>query len=153
MPILFQNALVGHVVLGLFGILFSAILLILLLKKDFNIKVLRLSSFVAFLSFLGSWITGGSYYVNYYGSNVKPGIKAGDYRWAHSVVMETKEHVFLFLPILSAFIFLALLLLGKKLKKDRSLKNALTFLVLLVVLIGLFISFMGLLISSAADAF
>jgi hypothetical protein len=36
-----------------------------------------------------------------YGSQVKPIILAGLHPWVHKVVMEAKEHIFIFLPIIA----------------------------------------------------
>ena len=52
-----------------------------------------------------SWVSGGYYYLAHYGPHVKPAIKAGSLPWAHTVGMELKEHVFLFLPFLGLSIY------------------------------------------------
>ncbi|MBI2096914.1 MAG: hypothetical protein HYT40_02040, partial [Candidatus Sungbacteria bacterium] len=51
---------------------------------------------VGVLAFIASWLAGGYYYVVYYGTLVKPVIKSGAASWAHNIIMETKEHIFLF---------------------------------------------------------
>lgn len=53
---------------------------------------------------LAAWVFGGWYYVAEYGNAIKPIIKAGPLPWTHSVIMETKEHLFLFLPFLAILI-------------------------------------------------
>src|SRR3989304_5739104 len=60
-------------------------------------KRLRLPAVLGLTSFVLSWIFGGYYYVNYYGAIVKPVIKSGLAPWAHNIIMETKEHIFLFI--------------------------------------------------------
>jgi hypothetical protein len=47
-----------------------------------------------------SWVLGGYWYVNYYGPE-KAMILRGPWPWAHSIVMETKEHLF-FIPLILA---------------------------------------------------
>lgn len=60
--------------------------------------------------FVASWIAGGYYYVVYYGSLVKPSIKSGSAPWAHSIFMEVKEHIFLFIiPLAVTALFITLL--------------------------------------------
>lgn len=150
MPILFQSLLLGHVLLGLSGVVLFVVVLLGLFQAVVKIRSSRVVSFFGFLSFLVSWILGGYYYVNYYGSSVKPGIKAGDYSWAHKVIMETKEHVFLFLPFLAFIIFLTFLLAGNNLNQDLGLKRVITFLTFLTIILGILIAVMGIFISGAA---
>lgn len=101
------------------------------------------------LSFVLAWIIGGLYYVNYYGSLVKPIIKAGSAPWAHSVVMESKEHIFLLIiPMAATAFFLSFL--KKKEIEEYGLKLPFLVLVLLIALIALSIGAMGYIISAAA---
>lgn len=57
---------------------------------------LRIAAGIGLFGFIASWFFGGFYYVNYYGGLVKLVIKSGAAPWAHSVFMETKEHIFCF---------------------------------------------------------
>lgn len=148
MPFLFQQLLIWHVVIGLLGITFFVVVLLGLLKIYLNLRKLRIFSLLGLLSFLGAWILGGYYYVAYYGSAVKPIIKAGDYPWAHSIIMETKEHVFLFLPFLAAVVFLALWLSGEEAVETR-LRKPLIAITLLIVVFGVFMAAAGTIISGA----
>ena len=76
-------------------------------KIDERIKI---AAIIGVICFILAWITGGVYYLEYYGPEVKPIIKEGPIPWAHSIAMEVKEHVYLFLPFLS---FYALFLIFK----------------------------------------
>lgn len=101
------------------------------------------------LAFVGSWIMGGYYYVIYYGPLVKPLIKAGHAPWAHTIAMEAKEHIFLFVfPLALTMVFLSRLdastLESLKLKKGASL------LALTLAGIGLLMGLLGFMISAAA---
>ena len=87
--------LVAHVFLGTAGIIFLTAYLLSIFKKEIDFKWLKINSFLALLSFAGSWILGGYYYTSYYGKSVKPVILKGGYSWVHAVLMETKENVFL----------------------------------------------------------
>jgi hypothetical protein len=75
---------------------------------------------------------------------VKPLIKEGPLPWAHKIVMETKEHVFIFLP------FLGLLAYGllQRVGEAKPAKYALVFLALLTGSMALF----GFLVSSGFRA-
>jgi hypothetical protein len=58
----------------------------------------RIASYLAsFFLIAGCWIAGGYNYRTAYGSQVRPIILAGSTPWAHLVVMEAKEHIFIFL--------------------------------------------------------
>src|SRR3989344_4812970 len=52
-----------------------------------------IAAFIGLVSFVITWIIGGYYYVKFYGSLVKPIIKAGSAPWAHAIAMEAKEHI------------------------------------------------------------
>lgn len=145
-----QFSLIWHVLIGILGIIFFVAVLVNLMK-DVNLTKLKAFSLSGFISFIIAWFLGGYYYVTFYGKSVKPIIKGGDYPWIHSVIMETKEHVFLFLPFLAAVSALAIWLLGKKIKDDAQLKNALSILNLCIVLLGIAIAVMAISISGAVD--
>lgn len=149
MPILFQNLLIGHILFGLMAIVFSVLVLVGLFKKTAGVKFLKITSLSAFLLYLVSWAAGGYYYVEYYGSKVKPLIKAGPYPVAHGVFMESKEHVFLFIPILAGVIFIASWLFSDKINQEPKIKTALTVLAFVVVFLGVLITVLGMLISGA----
>ena len=105
---------------------------------------MTVAALIGFLGFIGSWIVGGYYYVVYYGPLVKPVIKAGSVPWAHAIAMETKEHIFLFIP------FIALTILFIVLVKGINLRRAVMWLTGLAVVLALSIGAMGYIISAAA---
>lgn len=103
----------------------------------------------ALLAFIASWIFGGYYYVKYYGALVKPVIIKGLAPWAHNIIMEAKEHIFLFLIPMTATIFFLSLLDNEEL--DRSgLRSVTIWLVGITAGLGLLIGLMGFIISAAA---
>ena len=107
------------------------------------------ASLVGLGGFILSWVFGGYYYVVYYGSQVKPVIKEGLAPWAHAIVMETKEHIFLFIiPLALTITFI--MLLTKDEFSANNLKKSTILLVGLLVFIGLAIGIMGYIISAAA---
>ena len=98
-------------------------------------------------SFGLSWFVGGYYYVKFYGSLVKPVILKSAVPWAHAVVMESKEHIFLFiLPLALTILFLSFLSMEEL--KNNGLKKPLMFLVGLTAGLSLLIGLMGFIISS-----
>ena len=100
----------------------------------------------AFLFF--AWIVGGFYYVEVYGLHVKPLIIASDAKWVHSIVMEVKEHVFLFLPILATVTAALLYKYDGELTENRDARLSIVLLAGLIFLIGFSFAGMGALISS-----
>ena len=100
-------------------------------------------------AFMGSWLSGGFYYVVYYGTLVKPVIKGGLAPWAHNIIMETKEHIFLFVIPLAVTVLFITLLDTEDLKR-RTLHRRAMWLSGSVAGLGLLIGLMGFIISAAA---
>jgi len=151
MSFLLKYLLIGHIFIGLTGIiLFYAVLMVLLKTiDDKRIKLLRRLSLWGFISFVLSWISGGYYYVQYYGDKVKPIIKAGKYPWAHTIIMEAKEHIFLFLPFAALAITLLFYFLGDKIEQNQNIKKSAILLSVIIVIIGTLMALMGIMISGA----
>lgn len=101
------------------------------------------------IGFLGSWIAGGYYYVTTYGPLVKPIIKAGSAPWAHTIAMEAKEHMFLFVIPLAITALLLARFDGVGLA-SHGLKRVTGVLAGTIAGLGLLIGFLGFIISAAA---
>jgi len=101
---------------------------------------------------LGSWVVGGHYYITHYREAVRPVIRAGETPWVHAVIMETKEHVFLFLPILAICAFLALRYTPSWDECAEEYRRALMALCGLIVILGFSMAGLGYLISAAVRA-
>lgn len=136
--------LTGHIILGLIGVFASLAVVLAIVGRRYNHVLALYSSIIAFTGYMLSWALGGWYYVTYYGSAVKPIIKNGPYPWAHLIVMESKEHIFLMLPILSAVLAL-LVWLG------RGRQRAVAILSILTALIAVFILITGIVISGGVQ--
>ena len=149
MTLLLLNALVWHILLGTIALVAIAGLSLLLRGKVLNIKWLKIYSFVGFLAFLGSWISGGYYYTTYYGKAVKPIIVATSTPWIHTILMETKEHIFLFLPFLSFVALIIVNLFPKEIESNGKLKQSLILLSFLIVTLGMIITLAGISISGS----
>src|SRR3989344_8712170 len=110
-----MSSFVEHLLIGVhagFGELglaaFFWVAIELLSGQPANLRRARRVAVVGLLALLLSWVLGGYYYVVHYGPEVKPLIKKGPMPWAHGIIMETKEHVFLFLPFMAASLTVAL---------------------------------------------
>jgi hypothetical protein len=99
---------------------------------------------------MSSWISGGYYYWFYYGDKVKPVIKAGEYVWAHTIVMEAKEHIFLILPIASFVLALIAWSSTDRLNTDIGLKGAVTYFAATITVLAVVMALSGILITGGA---
>ena len=144
---LLTYTLVTHVLTGVIAVGLITLVFMHLLKKTPDWKYLSLLSGSATVLFLISWVTSAYYYVTYYGDKVKPIILKGAYPWAHQIMMESKEHIFIILPFLTLTLYLATKLLGKI--QDERIHQALRKLTMVAVILGVYITVSGMAISGA----
>lgn len=138
-----------HAALGeLGGLLFLWVFVEMLNPTESRIWRAQRVALMGMILLIFAWVIGGYYYVTYYGPFVKPVIKEGPLPWAHSVAMETKEHVFLFLPYLSIVVWGLLRNNGLTLMTDMKMKVALLVLIAAIVLITLAMAGMGFMVSA-----
>ncbi len=145
------NSLIGiHAALGELA-LFCWIWIIVefLNPSPERLRRARFAALISVATLLVSWMAGGFYYVKIYGAQVKPLIKAGPQPWAHGVIMELKEHVFLFLPFL---VMLAAVVVWNAAPSDATKRKIIIWLAILILIIGFSMAGMGYMISSAARA-
>jgi len=119
---------------------------------DSNIRRAKLAVLLGVVFLFAAWFVGGFYYVEFYGSGVKPLIKEGPFPWAHKVVMETKEHVFLFLPFLGLLAYSLVQRLGSQVANDGRTRVAAMYAAGSVVVIAAGMAFFGFLVSSGFRA-
>jgi hypothetical protein len=117
-----------------------------------NISRAKLAVLLGVVFLFGAWFAGGFYYVEFYGTGVKPLIKEGPLPWAHKIVMETKEHVFLFLPFLGLLAYGLLQRLGNQMAQDRRACIAAMYAVGSVAVIAAGMALLGFLVSSGFRA-
>ena len=114
-----------------------------------SVKRRLIAAVLGLAGYILTWIIGGYYYVNFYGSLVKPIIKAGSAPWAHLIAMEAKEHIFLFvIPISITILLLSRLDSGQL--QSMGLRKSLIRITLIVAGLGLSLGLMGFIISAAA---
>ena len=112
-------------------------------------KSVIITAAIGTTAFIASWLAGGYYYVAYYGTLVKPIIKSGVAPWVHNIIMETKEHIFLFIiPLAITVLFITLL--EKEDMNRLTLRPIALWLTGAVAVLGLLIGAMGFVISAAA---
>ena len=138
-----------HAVAAEIGVIaFLWVLVELLNPTESRIARAQVAALVGCSALLFAWLVGGFYYVEVYGLHIKPLIKASDAAWVHSIVMEVKEHVFLFLPILAALTTAMLYKYESALIHNRDARVSIALLSGLIFLLGFSIAGMGALISS-----
>ena len=145
MSTLLASALILHVVLGLVALACIHLALMQLIRREPPYGLVSKASLLSAAFFLLSWMTGAYYYVVYYGSAVKPRILAGAYPWAHQVMMESKEHVFLLVPFLGVAVWLASRALQNA--GDPRLKVAASFAAATALGLGTLVAAAGILVS------
>lgn len=96
-----QISLLAHVFFGVLGVLLAIALLVYVINvNEKNISRVRSLSLSTAVSIVIAYIVGGWWYVVNYAQE-REIIKAGAWKWAHSFVMEWKEHAFFALLFLS----------------------------------------------------
>lgn len=94
-----------------------------------------------------TWVTAGYYYVVYYPAD-RAVIKASSvWDWGHKIIMETKEHVFFFAPVLAFVVYFVLYALGAELKNNDDARKAVQILAVVMIIGNLLLISMGSLIA------
>lgn len=114
-----------------------------------RLKWVRRTVWVAFCGSLGAWIAGGSYYLFFY-PLVKPVIKDGPEDWGHLIFTESKEHIFLFIPVLLWVAAVFAQRKGHLLLEDKTLKQRYSLFVALIAILIFSMAFMGYMITWGA---
>ncbi len=138
---------------GLTALALTWIIVEMLYLTEGGVPRAEIASYTAaFLTTAGCWVVGGYNYLTAYGSQVKSIILAGPEPWAHSIVMEVKEHIFVFLPIIVIALSLTLAILDKDvLMKDPEARRAVAITASLALFMVLLMFLMGAIISSAGN--
>lgn len=150
----FKNLVLVHSISGgLAALALLWIILEMLYLVEGGVFRARIASYLAaFLVTAGCWIAGGYNYLTDYGSQVKPVILAGPEPWVHSIVMEVKEHIFIFLPLIVFALSLTLAVIDKDaLLKDPRARRAITITASLALFTVLLMFLMGAIISNAGN--
>ena len=143
-PLILIHAAIAEI--GLFAFLW--VVVEMLNPSETRIARAQVAALTGFACLFFAWLVGGFYYVEVYGLHIKPLIKASDAKWVHSIVMEVKEHVFLFLPILATLTTALLYKYDEELINNRDARLSIVLLAGLIFLMGFSIAGMGAIISS-----
>ncbi len=104
------HSLVGaHAFTGEFGALcFLWALVEVINRSEASLARARIAAVLGVIALFGMLVLVENPYVTHYGPAVKPVILKGPIPWAHNLVMETKEHIALFIPIVALCATIAL---------------------------------------------
>ena len=126
-----------HILVGIALIILSSLILFQLKQKSPFLKIYSaLTSILSWVLLLPS----GNLYLTFYPAT-KTLIKAGGWPWAHSVIMETKEHWGLLIPIIATTA--AWLVFTGKRKESRRWWILLIILTLLMGVLGRIVTLGG----------
>ena len=132
--------------IGLFAFLW--VLVELLNPTEARVRRAKIAAVIGVVCLFAAWLAGGFYYVEVYGPHIKPAIKASDAKWVHSIVMEVKEHVFLFLPVLAMLTAALLHRYDTELIRNKDARLTIVLLAGLIFLLGFSIAGMGAIIAA-----
>src|SRR5262245_13467056 len=132
--------LFAHPTFGVLAIMAAVWVLVETLNaSDANQTRIRYAAFAVTVCIVLSWLLGGYWYTIYYAPE-KAIILNGPWPWAHSLVMETKEHLF-FIPLILA-LYLPIVA-ARRLAQNKAARNMVMVVATLVVLNGLAIEGAG----------
>lgn len=141
-----------HALLGELGVFaFLLVVLELISPTEKTVKRTRIFALAGTILIFASWIFGGYYYIADYGPNVKPAIKEGTTPWVHSVIMEAKEHIFLFMPFLAVLVTaMAYTYASEDILNNDKIRLSIIVSCALIILLGAAIALMGYVLSAGA---
>ena len=148
-----MNGLVSDIVLfahptcGVLGTMAAVWVLVEALNaNEANAARLRLASCIVAVAFGAAWILGGYWYVTFYGAE-KAIILGGPWPLAHTLFMETKEHLF-FIPAILAF-YLPVVA-ARRLVTDRAARRMVIAVSGLTIVFGLAVEGAGAVVNHGA---
>jgi hypothetical protein len=121
-------------------------------RTDKGLARIKIFTIIGTVAAFAAWFVGGYYYVVHYGTKVKPVIiaEASKYKWAHQIVIEFKEHIFLFIPVLAVAVLLFFWKTSKWSDVDSATTNKIGFLSLLIFIMAFMMAGLGAIVSGVA---
>ena len=99
----------AHALIGEFGaVCFLWALVEIINRSEASLARARIAAVLGVIALFGTLVVIENAYVTHYGPAAKPLILKGSMPWAHNLVMETKEHIALFIPIVALCATIAL---------------------------------------------
>lgn len=145
-----ELAVAPHVALGELTILSFLWVIMEVITGPSSAGVVRMKGamVVGIIAVFAEWVLAGTYYTVTYGSEVKPVINEGPWPWAHGILMEAKEHIYLFLPFMAVVLLTLVWQYGDSLKDNRGARFMVYAIAGMSIILVLSSGLMGYLISS-----
>ena len=149
-----ETALLHSLTGGFTVLLFSWIIIEMQNPGPESLNRARIAAYLgALLTVAGCWIIGGYHYLTTYRENIRGIILAGSQPWAHEVIMETKEHIFLFLPMVAILLALGLhSVRGEGTEMAEEVRKSVIVTAALALFLVILMLVMGAVLSNAAIA-
>jgi hypothetical protein len=139
--------LLAHSTFGVFGTLSALWVFVETLNaSEQNAGRTRKAAWIGALFMTATWIVGGYWYIHFYPAD-RAMILKGPWPFAHTLFMETKEHLFFITLILSLYLPIAA---GDKLYANASARRMVLCVAMLIVLTGIAIEGSGAIINHGA---
>lgn len=139
--------LLAHAAFGALGTLFALWVFVEALNaSEANSSRTRNIAFLVAASMLVAWVLGGYWYLHYYAAD-KALILKGPWPFAHNIFMETKEHLFFLVLVLS---FYLAIVSRTKLYGNSSARKMVLCVAMLIVLTGLTMEGFGAIVNHGA---
>jgi hypothetical protein len=139
--------LLAHSTFGVFGTLSAVWVFVETLNaREENAGRIRKAALVTAACMIAAWIFGGYWYLHYYPAD-KAMISKGPWPFAHTLFMETKEHLFFVTLILSFYLPIAA---GDTLHANAMARKMVRSVAMLIALSGLAIEGCGAIINHGA---
>lgn len=142
-----ESILFLHPALAVLGVIAAVWVFVEVLNvSGKNLKRINIASILVAVSMVLTWITSGYWYIVYYATD-KALILKGPWAFAHSLVMESKEHIFFSALILS--LFLPIISHKNNLLQNKSARVLMYVVTILIILVALLLEGAGAIISFA----
>jgi len=142
-----QFILILNLMFAIFGFITTVWFFVEILNiSENNLKRINIASFSTTIFMIFTWITSGYWYIVYYASD-KALILKGPWAFAHSLIMESKEHIFFIILILS--LFLPIISIKNNLLNNKKARSLVLVLASLIIFSSLMLEIAGAIISFA----
>jgi hypothetical protein len=139
--------LLAHSTFGVLGTMAAMWVFVEALNaSEANARRIRTAAWIAAICMIATWIFGGYWYIHFYPAD-RAMILKGPWPFAHTLFMETKEHLFFIPLILSFYLPIAA---SDKLSENSNARKMVLCVAMLIVLSGLAIEGAGAIINHGA---
>ena len=118
-------------------------------KSYFRAKWVSLGGCIMFFT---NWFLSGYYYVSRYKNFIKPAFKNTNFIWVSTIIMEVKENIFKFIPILALFAFIVIISFPNWSSDNKIPRKSIYAICILIVFLGFIMVSFGYIVSATIRA-